>query len=350
MRLPAIITTLAVVAAGVLGGAAASASPGAGAAGVPGPPTEVTGGLDIPWAISWLPDGQSALVTERNDFGVSLVTRDGQQTDVGTVPEGQAGGEGGLMGVAVHPDWDGSTNTDVFFMHTAAEGNRIAKMSFDGTSLSGYTVIVDGIRKASIHNGGRLAFGPDGFLYATAGDAGNTDLAQDKNSLNGKILRFTTAGEPAPGNPFGTLVYSMGHRNPQGLAWDSAGRLWSAELGQNTFDELNLIESGNNYGWPICEGECSEPGMTNPKATWSTAEASPSGLAIVGSTAFMGALRGERLWRIELSGTETGEITDHFAGEFGRMRAVVKVPDADEIWISTSNGGDDVILRSEITG
>ena len=304
MRTRIFAVTVALVAA-VSGGVAQAGEP----LGVPGTPSEVTGGLTIPWAISWLPDGQSALITERDSFRVSVVTRAGQRTTVGTVPEGRPGGEGGLMGVAVSPNWDGAANTDVFFMHTAADGNRVVRMSFNGSALSGYTTIVDGIQRANIHNGGRLAFGPDGFLYATAGDAGNTVLAQDQNALNGKILRFTTAGEPAPGNPFGTLVYSLGHRNPQGLAWDSAGRLWSAELGQNTFDELNLIEAGKNYGWPICEGTCNDSRFVNPKATWSTAEASPSGVAIVGDTAFMGALRGQRLWRIELSGTEAGEIS-----------------------------------------
>jgi glucose/arabinose dehydrogenase len=334
--------------------AAVAVLPGAASAddtrGVPGEPTEVVGNLAYPWAIGWLPDGKSALVTERDTFMVSLVTVDGQRTEIGEVPETETtDGEGGLMGVAVSPKWDGSSNTDVFFMHTSSDGNRVAKMSFDGSALSGYTPIVHGIEKNRFHNGGRLAFGPDGYLYATAGDAQNPDNAQNQDSLNGKILRFDTAGKPAPDNPFGTLVYSMGHRNPQGLAWDADGNLWSAELGQDTWDELNLIQSGKNYGWPNCEGDCDDPAYTNPKATWATSEASPSGVAIVGSTVFMGALRGERLWRIELNGTEAGEITSHFEGTFGRMRAVNTVPGTNAIWITTSNGSGDQILRSEIS-
>jgi glucose/arabinose dehydrogenase len=332
---------------------------GVAQAGVPGQPTVVASGFSVPWAISWLPDGQSALVTQRNDFHVWRVTRAGQRTDVGVVPESQGtGGEGGLMGVAVSPTWNGTSDQGVYFMHTASDGNRVARMSFNGTALSGYTVLVRGIQKNTFHNGGRLAFGPDGFLYATAGDAQNTANAQNTSSLNGKILRFTTTGQPAPGNPFGNLVYSYGHRNPQGLAWDSAGRLWSAELGQNTWDELNLIEPGRNYGWPVCEGMCNDTRFTNPKATWSTAEASPSGLAIVGSTAFMGALRGQRLWRIELNGTSVGTISSHFQGQFGRIRAVAGVPGANAIWLSTSNAdsvggqpaGSDRVLAATITG
>lgn len=350
MRVRVLTVTTALVAAVVTGGVAQAGE----TFGVPGEPSEVVGGLTVPWAVGWLPDGQSALVTQRNDFHVWLVTRSGEKTDVGVVPESEGtGGEGGLMGVAVSPV-DASA---VYFMHTSSDGNRVARMTFDGTTLSDYTVLVRGIQKSQYHNGGRLAFGPDGYLYATAGDAQHTELAQDPASLNGKILRFTTDGAPAPGNPFGTLVYSLGHRNPQGLAWDSAGNLWSAELGQNTYDELNLIEPGKNYGWPVCEGTCTDPAYTNPKATWTTAEASPSGVAIVGDTAFMGALRGERLWRVELNGTEAGEITSHFTGTYGRIRAVTTVPGTNTLWLTTSNAdanggqpaGTDRILTTTIT-
>ena len=350
MRIRVLTVTAALVAG--LGGVAQAGE----SRGVPGEPTVVADGLTVPWAVGWLPDGQSALVTQRNDFHVYLVTRSGESTDVGVVPESEGtGGEGGLMGVAVSPGWDADRH--VYFMHTSSDGNRVARMTFDGAALTDYTPIVQGIQKNRYHNGGRLAFGPDGYLYATAGDAQQTDLAQDPSSLNGKILRFTTDGEPAPGNPSGTLVYSMGHRNPQGLAWDASGRLWSAELGQNTYDELNLIEPGKNYGWPVCEGLCDDDRYTNPKATWTTAEASPSGLAIVGDTAFMGALRGQRLWSIQLNGTEAGEIAPHFQGTYGRVRAVVQVPGANEIWLTTSNSdanggqppGADKILTSTIT-
>lgn len=322
-------------------------------AGIPQPPSEVTTGLSLPWATSFFPDGQSALLTERDSFRVSRVTLNGTRTTIGTVPNSvSTGGEGGLMGVAVSPTWNGSSDQAVYFFHTSNDNgqtqNRIVRMNFNGSTLSGRTVIVSGIVSNTYHNGGQLKFGPDGYLYAGTGDAQNTATPQDNNSLNGKILRFTTSGAAAPGNPFGTLVFSKGHRNPQGLAWDSAGQLWSAELGNTQVDELNLIISGHNYGWPLCEGDCSTQGMDNPKRTWTTAEASPSSLAIVDDTAYVAALRGQRLWRVELDGTNAGATQAYFINTFGRLRSVVKVPGANAIWISTSNTTGDRLLRSAI--
>ncbi|WP_036319766.1 PQQ-dependent sugar dehydrogenase [Microbispora sp. ATCC PTA-5024] len=334
--------------------------------GVPSAITQISSGWTIPWGMAWLPDGKTALVTERDDkvvsgqFRVYKVSLSGARTLVGTVPNGVTtgtdAGEGGLMGVAVDPNW--STNHHVYFMHSASEGNRIVRMTFDGTSLSGYTVLVQGIRKSLYHNGGRLAFGPDGYLYATTGDGQQSDLAQDRDSLNGKVLRMTTAGKPAPGNPFGTLVYSYGHRNPQGIAWDSQGRLWEAEFGNNTYDELNLIKPGLDYGWPTCEGACGVSGMTNPKATWPVNTASPSAIAIVRNVVYMAALRGERLWRVPIgSGESVGAATAYYVGAYGRLRTVVAVPGADQLWLSTTNcdnngdaaPGSDRIFRVTIT-
>lgn len=305
----------------------------------PGTPTQVSTGWSIPWDLSWAPDGTFGLVTERDTFRVYRINKDGSgKTQVGTVPNSQTtDGEGGLMGVAFSPTWNGSGDQEVFFMHTSSEGNRIAKMSFNGTTLTGYTAIVTGIRKSRYHNGGRIRFGPDGFLYATAGDSQQGNLAQDQNTLNGKILRVTKTGAPAPGNPFGTRVYSYGHRNPQGLAWDAAGRLWSSELGDSSQDELNLILPGRNYGWPECEGSCDVSGMTNPKRTWSVATASPSGLAFANGALFMASLRGERLWRIVLNGENVSTVSSHYNGTYGRMRAVVKVPGENAIWFGTTN-------------
>ncbi len=337
---------------------------GAADGGVPSAVTTVSSGWTIPWGLHWMPDGQTALATERDDkvtsgqFKVFKVTLAGARTQVGTVPNVQTtGGEGGLLGVAVDPNW--ASNHYVYFFHTASEGNRIVRMTYNGTSLSGYTILVQGIKKNKYHNGGRLAFGPDGYLYASTGDAQTSSLAQDTTSLNGKILRMKTDGTPAPGNPFGTLVYSYGHRNPQGLAFDRNGRLWEAEFGNSSVDELNLIKPGGNYGWPTCEGTCSVSGTTNPKKTWSVSTASPSGIAIVRNVIYMAALRGERLWRIPITGdTENvGTPTAYYVGAYGRLRTVVKVPGADQLWLTTTNAdnnggaanGADKIFRITIS-
>ncbi|MFF7881319.1 PQQ-dependent sugar dehydrogenase [Streptomyces sp. NPDC020794] len=306
--------------------------------GVPSSIGTVSSGWTIPWGTYWMPDGQTALVTERDDFRVWKVTKDGTRTQVGTVPNAvTTNGEGGLLGVAVDPKW--ATNHYVYFMHTASEGNRVVRMTYDGSSLTNYTILLQGIKKNRYHNGGRLAFGPDGYLYVSTGEAQTPELAQDKTSLNGKILRMTTDGRAAPGNPFGNYVYSYGHRNPQGLAFDRSGRLWEAEFGNSSKDELNLIKPGANYGWPTCEGSCSVSGMTNPKATWNVSEASPSGIAIVRNVVYMASLRGERLWRIPITGdTENvGTPTAYYVGTYGRLRTVTKVPGADQLWLSTTN-------------
>ncbi|MFJ8039428.1 PQQ-dependent sugar dehydrogenase [Kitasatospora sp. NPDC096147] len=325
--------------------------------GVPGSPATLSSGWTVPWGIGWLPDNTNALVTERDSFKVFRQAKDGTKTLVGTVPNAvTTDGEGGLLGVAIDPNW--ASNKYVYFMHTASEGNRIVRMTYNGSALSGYTVLLQGIQKNRYHNGGRLAFGPDGYLYATTGDAQAKSLAQDKNSLNGKILRMTTAGKPAPGNPFGNYVYSLGHRNPQGLAFDRNGRLWEAEFGDSKFDELNLIKPGANYGWPTCEGTCSTAGMTNPKATWAVNVASPSGIAIVRNVVYMAALKGTRMYRIPINGdTETvGSATSYYVGTYGRLRTVSKVPGADQLWLTTTNAdnnggaadGADKIFRISI--
>ncbi|MEP6953972.1 MAG: PQQ-dependent sugar dehydrogenase, partial [Solirubrobacteraceae bacterium] len=208
---------------------------------------------------------------------------------------------------------------------------------------------------ASIHNGGRLAFGPDGMLYAGVGDAGTTSNAQDRGSRNGKILRIAPDGSVPAGNPIGgSPVWSLGHRNVQGLAFDRAGRLWASEFGQNSFDEVNLIRKGRNYGWPLVEGKGSTQGgrFTNPLVTWRTSESSPSGAAIAGSSLYVGALAGERLWRVPLRGSSVGRPRALLNGRYGRLRTVVRAPDG-ALWISTSNrdgrgaprSGDDRIIR-----
>jgi len=211
----------------------------------------------------------------------------------------------------------------------------------------------DGIPKAGNHNGGRIEFGPDGFLYVTTGDASEGALSQDPGSLGGKILRITADGEPAPGNPDpDSPVWSLGHRNVQGLDWDEDGRLWASEFGQNAFDEVNLIEPGGNYGWPQVEGTGGEPEFIDPVVTWSPSEASPSGLAVgPDGDLYVAALRGQSLWRVPVDGSgEVGEPERLLEGDYGRLRSVVTDVDG-RLWVLTNNTargepqeGDDRLL------
>jgi glucose/arabinose dehydrogenase len=309
----------------------------------------VTTGLKAPWGLALVPDGD-AFVSERDTGLVKRVGRDGTVTSLGRVPEVVPRGEGGLMGLAVSPSFD--KDRLLYAFHTAAQENRIVRMTVDGDRLGPPKLVLGGIAKASIHNGGRLLFGPDGMLYAGTGDASVRDAAQDRNSLNGKILRMTPDGEPAPGNPFGTRLFSLGHRNPQGLAFDADGRLWASEFGQNTWDELNLIRPGKNYGWPVAEGKAEQAEFVDPVAQWSTGEASPSGIAVAGNAVYMAALRGARLWQIPLDGEKAGRPRAFFVREFGRLRTVARAAD-DTLWLTTSNTdnrgeprpGDDRILK-----
>ncbi|MEV4321356.1 PQQ-dependent sugar dehydrogenase [Microbispora rosea] len=327
----------------------AGATPGGGETSVaPAAPRTLVTGLRVPWAIAFLPGGD-ALVTERESARLLRVTPSGQVREVAVIEGVSASGEGGLLGVAVSPRY--AADHFVFVYFTAGIDNRIVRYRYDGR-LSDRRVLVSGIPKGAIHNGGRLAFGPDGYLYASTGETGERGMAQDKKSLGGKILRMTADGRPAPGNPFGTLVWTYGHRNVQGMAWDDRGHMYATEFGQNTYDEINLIEKGHNYGWPEVEGVGGRPGYTDPLLTWSTAEASPSGLAYARGALWAAALRGERLWRVPVDGSgRAGRPAALYTGEYGRLRAVAVAPDGT-LWVGTSNrdgrgsprDGDDRIL------
>ncbi|GIH29552.1 oxidoreductase [Acrocarpospora phusangensis] len=313
-----------------------------------GAPRTLVEGLEVPWAIAFLPGGD-ALVTERDTARLMRVTAAGQAGEVGRIDGVSPAGEGGLLGVAVSPTFDKDHYVFVYF--TAEADNRIVRYAYD-QRLSDPVTIVQGIPKGGNHNGGRLAFGPDGFLYAATGEVGDRGLSQEKESLGGKILRMDMQGAPAPENPFGTLVWSMGHRNVQGLAWDDAGNMYAAEFGQNTYDEINLIKPGGNYGWPEVEGVSDDNLYINPIVTWSTDEASPSGLAYADGSLWAAALRGQRLWQVPVTDQGTaGKPVARYVDEFGRMRAVATAPDGP-LWASTSNldgrgdprPGDDRIL------
>ena len=314
----------------------------------PGKPeaADVSTGLDTPWGLVALSDG-SVLVSER-DTGRILHVRGKQQDEAADLSAVRPGGEGGLLGLVATPD-----QKTVFAYFTAADDNRIVAMTWDGKDLGEPEPILTGIPKGFRHNGGRLVIGPDGYLYVGTGEIGDEELAQDKKSLGGKILRITLQGKPAPGNPFGNEVFSYGHRNVQGLAFDAQGRLWASEFGDQTWDELNLITEGANYGWPEAEGSAKIDGVTNPKVVWKTEDASPSGLAYWQGALWMAALQGERLWQIPLDGTDPGEPVSHFSGDYGRLRSVTVAAGGKSLLLTASNtdgraeprSDDDRILR-----
>ncbi|HEX7187230.1 MAG TPA: PQQ-dependent sugar dehydrogenase [Actinomycetes bacterium] len=335
-----------------------SSSPDAGSTtAAPGTPVAraqvddvVAGGLEVPWGLAFLPDG-SALVSERDTEMVRLVTPGGEVRGVGRVEGVDGVGEGGLLGLAVSPEY--AEDSTVFAYFTSGSENVVARLTYDGQDLSAQRTILDGIPAGPIHNGGRIAFGPDGHLYVGTGESGNTGLSQDRGSLGGKILRITPDGDPAPGNPFdGSPVYSLGHRNVQGLAWDARGQLWAAEFGQNTWDELNRIEPGGNYGWPQVEGRSGDDRYINPVRQWSTDVASPSGIAVAADSVFMAGLGGERLWQIPIPDGKVGRPRALLRADYGRLRTVAVAPDGS-LWLTTSNrdgrgsprGNDDRILR-----
>jgi glucose/arabinose dehydrogenase len=312
-------------------------------------PEVLATGLAAPWGVASLPNGE-ALIAERDTGRILQLNPGGRPREVMRLTSVEAAGEAGLLGLAVSPAY--ADDHFVYAYYTSERDNRIVRFRLGG----GEEVIVDGIDKAHVHDGGRLAFGPDGMLYATTGDAGARSAAQDPGNLNGKILRMRPDGSAPPDNPFpGSVVYSYGHRNVQGIAWDSAGRLWASEYGSTAWDELNLIRPGANYGWPQVEGRGETDGgrYTNPVVTWRTDEASPSGVAFWRGALYVGALRGQRLWRVPVDqGGNTGRPESLLRGTYGRLRTVIVASDGS-LWVTTSNRdgrgrereGDDRLLR-----
>ena len=351
----AVILTLALTACGTASSIDAEAAPRPATPTAAVPKVTVDGvisrDLVSPWGLAFLPDG-SALVSERDTALVKRIpARGGSATTVGRVRGVAPEGEGGLLGLAVPP---GPDPRFVFAYLTGPRDNRVVRIAWDGRSLGRQTPILTGIPKNTYHDGGRLLVEPDGTIVVATGDAGDPRLSQARRNLAGKILRITPDGRPAAGNPNPrSPVYSLGHRNVQGLARDSAGRLWASEFGQSDVDELNLIRPGRNYGWPVLEGSGSDPRYVDPAVEWSpTSTASPSGIAILDDVAYVASLRGEVLWQVPLVGDDAAAPVGLDLGDLGRLRTVAVAPDG-ALWLVTSNTDgrgtpgpdDDRILR-----
>lgn len=315
--------------------------------------------LEVPWALTFLPDG-GMLVTERKGR-VRFISKSGElkAEPVVTISSVKQVVEGGLHGIALHPDFQNNRFVYLYYTYSGSEGNtlnRVVRYTYDGNTLTDEKVIVDAIPGNSNHDGGRIKFGPDKMLYITTGDAQNPSHAQDKNSLAGKILRVTDEGNPAPGNPFGNRIYSYGHRNPQGITWDKNGTLWETEHGPSGFetgnDEFNKIEIGKNYGWPEIRGKQTKSEMIAPiiesgrSDTWA-----PAGLAYINGKIYFAGLRGQALYEVA-DFSSAPRLVTQFKGEFGRLREVVAGPDG-MLYITTSNrdgrglpkSGDDKVFR-----
>lgn len=335
--------------------------------------TTVVSGLDTPWDLAWGPDG-FIWFSERGGRISRLDPATGARSTAGSLEVHQSG-EGGLMGIAFHPDF--ASTPYVYAMHTYGSflsvHNKLVRMRWNGTTLGPPETLLENFPGGGIHNGSRIVVGPDRMLYVTAGDAGNGDVAQDLKSLGGKILRLTLDGRPAPGNPFENAVWSYGHRNPQGLVFHpSTGVLYETEHGPSDNDEVNIIRRGGNYGWPAVHGFCDDDigperafcrahSVIEPLAAWTPT------IAITGADFYMSdripgwrgsllatSLKAETLFRFTLSpdGTKIVARESLLATRYGRLRDVLVAPTGD-VYIATSNRDgrgspardDDRILR-----
>jgi aldose sugar dehydrogenase len=305
--------------------------------------------LNIPWAMDFLPN-DTMIFTQRGG-DVDLLDNNGVK-NIGHINV-TANGESGLLGVAVDPQF--SQNKYIYLYYTSATGNRVSRFILNG-KLENETVLLDKIPSASIHNGGRLKFGPDGKLYITTGDANNRTSAQDINTLSGKILRMNKDGSVPADNPFKNYVYTYGNRDPQGLAWNpSNGILYESEHGEIQNDEINILIPGGNYGWPIYQGNNNAPGYQTPLSVYTNFTLAPSGMAFYNNKLYVAGLRGTQVRQINLADNGTS-ITGQQAilTQFGRIRDVVA--HNGYIYICTSNRdgrgipeiGDDKIIRIKV--
>lgn len=291
-------------------------------------PESVAENLSAPWMIEKIED--SFYISGRNGE-LTLVTAEGkeeQTVDLSEPVDGES--EGGQLGFVLHPE-DPDKGFLYYSYQDGGAKNRVVELARDGDTWNESNVIVEDIPGGRVHNGGRLEIGPDGYLYITTGDAGDEEASQDTGSLAGKILRMNLDGTVPRDNPFDNEVYSYGHRNPQGIAWDGDGNMYAAEHGSSAHDEINRIEAGNNYGWPEIEGDEEADGMETPlhhtgEETWA-----PSGMAYHEGSLYIAALRGERIisFDLETGGAET------FYDEGSRFRDVYI--EGDTLYAITNN-------------
>ncbi|KRL05634.1 PQQ-dependent sugar dehydrogenase [Liquorilactobacillus oeni] len=298
-------------------------------------PRIVADKLESPWSLVFYDN--SILVSLRDNGEIREVLKNKKTRIVGKVQDVEHIGEAGLLGMAVKKTAD---TPYLYVYYSTAQDNRVVRYNLNGEkgtfSISNPKVILSKIPQAANHNGGRIAFGPDGMLYVTTGDAGESSNAQNKKSLAGKILRMTPEGKAPQDNPFkDSLVYSYGHRNPQGLAWTEKGVLYATEFGQNEWDELNKIRPGSNYGWPIHEGKADTKKFSNPLQQWQPQNASPSGLAYHNGILFIANLRGETLRAVATSAPQTART--YYTDQYGRIRDVLVIPSKKELLFITNN-------------
>ncbi len=304
-------------------------------------PIVIAENLDIPWDIAFLPDN-TMLVTERPGTLLHIGPASGSQVSI-PVSVG-ARGEGGLLGVVVHPQFE--TNSYVYlYMSSGGVGqtsNRVVRYTYANNTLIEDKEIIKGIPGATYHDGGRMEFGPDGKLYITTGDATKAAIAQDMKSLGGKILRLNDDGSIPTDNPFGTAVWSSGHRNPQGLAWDTDGNLWqtehgpTGEKGRCCHDELNKIVKGGNYGWPAVIGDETSEGQIPP--AWHSGDGTwaPASLVYFDGSLYFGGLIAEGLYKATIENGAITALTKHLDGTYGRIRTIRVGPDG-MFYLTTSN-------------
>lgn len=312
-------------------------------------------GLETPWGLAFLPD-RSALLGSRDSAEIRILTPSGERVTtslVGTMPGVVHDGEGGLLTIVTSPAF--ARDRQLYVYHSTASDNRVIRITYADGKLGRPTDVLTGLPRNTHHNGGALAFGPDGLLYVGTGDAEDKSLPQDRSSLGGKILRITAAGEAAPGNPFGTEVFSYGHRNVEAIAFDG-NQLWAVEFGDQTVDEANRIVAGANYGWPQTQGRTIDAGLTSPAVQWPTDDAGPAGIAIQDGVAWIACLTGTCVYRVRLTPTGADEPQRFLDDTYGRLRRIVPAPDGS-LWLVSNNTdgratprpGDDRILRLAVT-